>query len=192
MDVFLNESMKETDTFDMDDYYVRSMSVLGTCRKINLFLTIFLIVFGLVGHSLTVFVFAQKRFRKNSSNVYFLCLALVDAMYLVVHFFKNTIRTYFDIYSPEDSSYEGNSFVHSINLIDRFEFTCRLINYLRNVLRMISAFIIVTFTIQRLILVRMPFLNKFKFTFIINFKINIYILNLTKKGLKSLRGEQSL
>lgn len=150
-----------TDAFDMDHEYLSSMILLNVTRKINLFMTLFLIVFGMVGHALTIFVFAQKRFRRNSSNVYLLCLAIVDSMYLIVHFFKNTIRTYMDIYSTDEPNF--GEFIQLINLIDRYETSCRLINYLRNVLRMISAYCVVAFTIQRLFLVYSPFGNKFKF-----------------------------
>ena len=150
-----------TDTYGIDQNYLNSMILLEISRKVNLFLTLFIIVFGLVGHALTILVYGQKRFRRNSSNVYLLCLAIVDSMYLIVHFLKNTIRTYTDIYST-DQSYV-NALIQSINLIDRNDFACRLINYLRNVLRMISAYCIVAFTVQRLFLVHSPFGNRFKF-----------------------------
>ena len=42
--------------------------------------------------------------------------------------------------------------------------SCRVINYLRYILRFISAYIIVAFTIQRVIIVRSPLTQKFKST----------------------------
>ena len=141
--------------FHIEDNYLTSLKILENSRKINIFSTVVLIIFGLMGHSLTIFVFAQKRFRRNSSNVYFLCLAINDSLYLIIHFFKDTIRSYKNIYF-EDSS---NSF---LNLIDQFSFTCKSLNYLRNVLRFISAYIVISFTIQRLFLVYSPLSNKFK------------------------------
>jgi hypothetical protein len=107
--------------------------------QIYLILTIIIIIFGLIGHSLTIFVYSQNRFRRNSSNIYFLCLALNDSAYLIVHFL-----------------------IQFSSLIDRFEMTCRLINYLNNVLRFTSAYILVAFTLQRLFIVYSPLSNKFK------------------------------
>ena len=69
-------------------FYTDSLITLELCRKINIICTIIFTVLGVLGHSLTVFVFAQKRFRKNSSNVYLLCLALNDAFYLITNFFE--------------------------------------------------------------------------------------------------------
>jgi len=131
--------------------------------QIYLILTIIIIIFGLIGHSLTIFVYSQNRFRRNSSNIYFLCLALNDSAYLIVHFL-----------------------IQFSSLIDTFEMTCRLINYLNNVLRFTSAYILVAFTLQRLFIVYSPLSNKFKskksawktvaFIYIISLLSNSWIL----------------
>ena len=49
-----------------------------------------------------------------------------------------------------------------INITDKYEFSCRLINYLRYFLRFTSAYIIVAFTVQRLILIYSPLSDRFK------------------------------
>jgi len=97
---------------------------------------------------------------------------------------KDTIRTIKDSYSKEINQ---QSFIHILNIIDRNELACRLINYLRNSFRLISAYIIgfsikllffllhsflisnlllkinqVAFTIQRLFIVYKPLSNNFK------------------------------
>ena len=51
-------------------------------RKINVFITVIVIIAGLVGNFLTIFVFLQKKFRKNPASVYLLCLAIFDSMFL--------------------------------------------------------------------------------------------------------------
>ena len=116
-----------------------SYGLSNLLNQVNSILTIIIIIFGLIGHSLTIFVYSQNRFRRNSSNIYFLCLALNDSAYLIVHFL-----------------------IQFSSLIDRFEMTCRLINYLRNDLRFTSAYIVVAFTLQRLFIVYSPMSNKFK------------------------------
>jgi hypothetical protein len=155
------ELVDDFNLFNIDNGYINSLNFLNQSRKANLFLTLILITIGLVGHSLTIFVFSQKRFRHNSSNIYFLCLALNDSAYLIIHLFKDTIRTYNDIYLSETEK-KTKSFIQYLNLIDQYELTCRLMNYLRNVLRFTSAYIVIAFTLQRLVIVYSPFSNKFK------------------------------
>lgn len=63
----------------------RSSEVLEKTLKINLFTSTCILLIGLIGHSLTIFIYSQKRFLLNSSNVYLLCLAIIDSMFLLVH-----------------------------------------------------------------------------------------------------------
>ncbi len=146
-------------TESIESNYVFSAHFLDLCCLINLYLTIFFIIIGLIGHFLTIFVFGQKRFRKNSSNVYLLFLALNDSVFLILHFFEDSIKSYIAIYSTGEQ--EG-FFISLINIIDQFDVACKLINYLRYVTRFISAYTIIAFTLQRLALVYSPLSNKFK------------------------------
>lgn len=148
----------EENSLSLDNIIFKTTHLTKEYRKIYLLATLILIIVSLIGHFLTIFVFGQKRFRKNSSNVYLFCLAINDCLYLVTHFFEDTIRTF--IYLNETNS----SFILALNVIDKHMFTCRLVNYLRYVLRFISAYIIVAFTIQRVFLVYKPFSTKFKST----------------------------
>ncbi len=79
-------------------------NLLEKSRKANIFGTVVVSLVGLIGHFLIILVFGQKRFRTNSCNVYLLCLALNDSMFLIVHvikfsffFFqlKNKVNIYF-------------------------------------------------------------------------------------------------
>jgi hypothetical protein len=133
---------------------LNSYLFLEQSRKINLILTTIVILFGLVGNSLIIFIFGQKRFRKNSFNIYLLCLAINDNLFLIVQFFEDTLKNYTHIYT------DNTNFLHSLNLIDRFQLACSLIEYLRYVLRFISAYIIVSFTIQRYMIVKSPLMSK--------------------------------
>ena len=63
----------------------RSNEVLERTVKINIFTSTFILLIGLIGHSLTIFLYSQKRFLLNSSNVYLLCLAIIDSLFLMVH-----------------------------------------------------------------------------------------------------------
>lgn len=91
-----------------------------------------------------------------------LCLAFVDGVFLILHLFEDTVRTYNDIYANENDTSLIAEIAKFLNITDRFEMACCLINYFRNILRLISAFIIVAFTLQRLTLVYKPLSNNFK------------------------------
>ena len=130
-----------------------SLYFIELTRKINLFATLIIIAIGLIGNCLIIFVFSQNRFRINSSNVYLLCLAIIDNLFLIVHLFEDSIREYQEIYPNSQSIF--NQFIFTLNVFDKTQFSCLLINYLRHFLRFVSAYIIVAFTVQRLS-------NKFK------------------------------
>jgi hypothetical protein len=151
-----------------------------TIREINVIVTILIIMFGLIGNSFGFLVFIQKRFRKKSQEVFLLVLTISDGLFLLTHFFEDTLRTYIDIYirrnvfsmknipvacissdsfiPASNETYEKNIF-SIINITDNFETTCKLINYFRYFLRFISAYIITLFTIQRTIAIYFPFLQ---------------------------------
>ena len=139
-------------------------------REINIYTTIFVILIGLIGNILAIIVFIQKRFRKTSAEVFLLVLAISDGLFLLTHFFEDTLRTIIDFYVRNNKtimSYSecnnmnisNTSYVKSIdysiftaiNIVDKFEFSCRFVNFLRNFLRFISAYLITIFTIHRLI-----------------------------------------
>lgn len=149
-----------------ENYYVSNF-VLELSRKVNLFCTLIVFIIGLIGNSLTIYVFSQKRFRINSSNVYLLNLAIIDSFFLIVHIYEDTMRTSKDIYFIGEEIESNlkfdtvNQLIRFVNLTDRFDLSCRLINFLRYVLRFISAYIIVVFTIQRVIIIYSPLKNYF-------------------------------
>lgn len=176
------KTINETNSTELIDcnQLNKSYDVFTQTRKINIFLTMFIIVIGLIGNTLTASVFSHKKFRTNSSGVYLLCLAFSDGLFLVLHFFEDTLRTYKDVYLSSrkevlhpscgfyvhsDSYFNGDSIYHlvnSFNFTDKFDITCRLLNYFRYLLRFISAYIIVFFTIQRAAVVHSPLKDNFK------------------------------
>jgi len=125
--------------------------ILENIRKVNIFAISLIVFMGLVGHLLTICVYSQKKFRQNSNTVYLLVLAINDSLFLIVHFFEDTARTIKDVYSTE-----------FLSLVDSCHWACYLFSYLRNVIRFNSAYIIVAFTLQRLLLVYKPLSGQMK------------------------------
>ena len=79
----------------------------NTTRKINILISIVIISIGLIGNGLGVFVFAQKNFRLHSSSIYLLCLRLSDGIFLLMHFFEDTLGTYIDVYLNDQTNSIG-------------------------------------------------------------------------------------
>ncbi len=161
---------------------IHSKYIFERTRNLNIQLTTLITMIGLVGNSLAIFVFSQKRFRRNSASVYLLCLAISDGLFLLTHFFEDTLRTYIDLYLNQnikvhekcqnhkdlklynitemyktDLSESFQHFIRLMNIIDRFDFFCILFNYFRYILRFISAYIIVAFTVHRALAIYKPY-----------------------------------
>jgi hypothetical protein len=130
-----------------------SFSFLDTANKINLFATILINCIGLIGNTLTLIIYGQSKYRLNSSNVFILILSIVDSLFLIVHFFEDTIRNYKKYYILPTTFFD---------IVDTNREVCILTNYFRYVLRSISSYIILAFTLQRYSVVYSPLSSKFK------------------------------
>ena len=132
-------------------------------RKINILCTFIIACFGILGHVLTIFVYSRKKFNKNSSHVYLYCLAINDSIFLVIHFFEDTVRSLQNVFQQPISNLDNfKQFFKFLNITDKCSLTCIVINYLRYYLRFSSAYIIIAFTVQRLIIIDSPLKNRFK------------------------------
>ena len=165
--------------------FYSAFKFLELTKEINVFTVFIIIIVGLILNTLAVVVFIQKRFRRRSTEVFLLVLAISDGFFLLTHFFEDTLRTYIDFYIRDNKSIipypyqhcninvtrtdlfnstyvEKTSIFEFINIADKFEITCRLVNFFRYFLRFISAYIITIFTIQRTITIYNPICqNKF-------------------------------
>lgn len=157
--------MKINNSNKYSDEKLKSDLFFKTTQKVGLYASIIVIILGLIGNSIVIRVFARKRARINSSNVFMLSLALNNTIFLIIHLFEDSIRTYIDIHSEQNT--EKNYIYHLltlINITDKFDLACRAVNYLRYILRFISSYIIVAFTIQRLCIAISPLRMKFNST----------------------------
>ena len=151
----LNISLFKNDTDEREE----SEKFLTEAKKINTIITICIIIIGLIGNCLTVIIYGQKKNRKNSSNIFLLCLAINDTLFLVVHFYEDTIR---NLKSNFEFQQEIIEFINKIDIIVQNDLTCKFVNYLRYSFRMISVYLIISLTIQRLLVVYKPFNEKNK------------------------------
>jgi len=147
-----NKSTELQEYIVENERLLRSFQVLDRFREINIFSSGVVIAFGLIGNFIAIFMFAQKRFRSNSHTVYLLCLACNDSLFLIIHFFENTLKNYnqhylnnsFQPYGHKNSTNSSsmlNSFIMLINIADRYQLACQLLTYIRYVLRFVSGYI---------------------------------------------------
>lgn len=151
----MNDS--ENLTYEIFIHDFKSDDALEVSVRINIVATVIVVTIGLIGNSLTICVFGNRKFRKNSSHVYLLCLAINDSLFLIIHFFEDTVRTYRKMNEEVEST-----FIDILNITNRYQHVCLLINYIRNILRFVSAYVIVAFTLQRLSIVFRPLTTNFK------------------------------
>jgi len=164
-----------------------SEKFLREAKNLNTIITVCIIIIGLIGNSLTVVVYGQKKNRKNSSNIFLLCLAINDTLFLVVHFYEDTIR---NLKSDFDFKQEIIQFINKFDIIVQNDLTCKFVNYLRYSFRMISSYLIISLTIQRLIIVYKPLNEKNKrkstawksvtFVILISFFVNLWTFSFFK------------
>jgi hypothetical protein len=136
-----------------------SEKLLELFGKINIYSVLILSGVGLIGNSFLAYVYASKKRCINSSHVYLLYSSINDNLFLIIHLFEDTLKMYLEIYSIEK-----DHFLQVFNLVDMNNIQCIVINYLRNTLRFISAYLVVVYTLQRFFIVHKPLTAKFKDT----------------------------
>lgn len=100
---------------------------------------------GIVGNVLSILIFLSPRYRRQSSHFYLLSLALSDLCFLIINLIEDTFRNHNQLYQSR------------INVLDRSPLlVCISVQYARNVTRLLSSWIIVSFTIERLLVVFYP------------------------------------
>jgi hypothetical protein len=117
--------------------------LVNTIQIIN----IIIIIIGLIGHILTIFVFSKRKFLINPSNIFLLYLAFIDALILILYSFEELLI---------------NKSLFSLINIKISLISCILLVYLKYALRSISSFIVLTFTIHRLLVVSYPLEQKYQ------------------------------
>ena len=89
----MNDSINE-----LCDSQISSSYFVEQTRRINIYLTLFIIVAGLAGNCLACLVYLQKKIRSKTTSIYLLALTTSDSLYLLVHFFEDTLKTYISIF----------------------------------------------------------------------------------------------
>lgn len=143
--------------------FLSSNKLIEVVRKVNVIGSFLVILLGFVGHSLIIFVFSQKRFRTNSSNVFLLCLAINDAIFLILHLFQETVRSYKEVFiNDKNNQLLFHRFISMLDITEKHDLGCLIVNYFRDVLRFVSSYSLVAFTLQRVCIVCSPLSRRYK------------------------------
>lgn len=114
-------------------------------RYMSIYGPFILTTLGVIGNTLSILIFLSPRYRRQSSHFYLLTLALSDLCFLIINLFEDTFRNHNELYHSH------------INFLDRSSsIICILVQYARNVTRLLSSWIVVSFTIERLLVVFYP------------------------------------
>ncbi|CAF0953587.1 unnamed protein product [Rotaria magnacalcarata] len=164
----------------------RSISTLVAVEQyMSIYGPLILTTLGIIGNILSILIFLSPRYRRQSSHFYLLSLAISDLCFLCINLIEDTFRNHNELYQSRI-----NILDHSSSII------CIFIQYARNTTRLLSSWIIVSFTIERLLVVYHPLkraiicrrkIARFVvfFLFLMSFLININvpfhygIINLT-------------
>ncbi|CAF1125401.1 unnamed protein product [Didymodactylos carnosus] len=122
-----------------------SVNFIRLSQQILIYLTFFLTGFGIISNILAILIFYSPNFRKQSSHLYLLALAISDLCFLIINLFEDAFRNHNYLYNS------------NVDFLDRSTtFICILVQYIRNISRLTSSWIVVLFTIERLIVVFYP------------------------------------
>jgi hypothetical protein len=175
--------------------------------EINFYVTICIIVFGLISNLLTIYILntkprsSKKQYRLSyrnrpggqlhsfsSSQCYMLALAVSDSLFLFSHLIEDSLPAIGEHYSLE-----------FMQIINQSNFTCKFILFMRNSARTCSSYLVVCFAYERFIVIKSP-LNRLKFhnkkltkisislIYVCSFVVNIHSVFIN--GLRHMDGHE--
>ncbi len=76
-------------------------------HEINIICALTIIPIGIISSLLAILVFSKKKNRSSSTSVYLVCLCTSNGLFLVTHFFEDTIKSLIETHNIHD-------FIHPI------------------------------------------------------------------------------
>jgi uncharacterized membrane protein YqjE len=137
--------------YELDDDYMKFFEI---SLILNIFFTIVFIFIGLCGNFIILIVYSQSKNRVNASNIFIFCLAIFESIFLMLHFFEDTIRTIRNTKRLFQNNIDNYDLIEKLNVIDNNYLMCSISNYLRYTIRFIQSY-----TVSYLL--RIYFLNLF-------------------------------
>jgi len=122
-------------------------------NSLNMYSSAFLIIFGVLGNSITFIVlfYARKRLPRINSINSLMFFTLTNVVHLLIHFYSNTLSRIIYHFDLEDS------ILVYIYFYDTNKYVCKLFAYLKFFTRFLNLTIIVIFSLERLLAIYFPF-----------------------------------
>jgi hypothetical protein len=123
--------------YELDDDYMKFFEI---SLILNIFFTIVFIFIGLCGNFIILIVYSQSKNRVNASNIFIFCLAIFESIFLMLHFFEDTIRTIRNTKRLFQNNIDNYDLIEKLNFIDNNYLMCSISNYLKYTIRFIQAY----------------------------------------------------
>ena len=123
--------------YELDDNYMKFFEI---SMILNIIFTIAFIIIGLCGNFIILIVYSQSKNRVNASNIFIICLAIFESIFLMLHFFEDTIRTIRNTKRLFQNNIDNYDLIEKLNIIDNNYLMCSISNYLRYTIRFIQAY----------------------------------------------------
>ena len=123
--------------YELDDDYMKFFEI---SLILNIVFTIVFIFVGLCGNFIILIVYGQSKNRVNASNIFISCLAIFESVFLMLHFFEDTIRTIRNTKRLFQNNKDNFDFIEKLNIIDNNYLMCSISNYLRYTIRFVQAY----------------------------------------------------
>jgi len=119
----------------------------------NMYLSIFLVLIGIMGNTVTmrVLVYARKRLPKINCLSCLIILTLANIVQLLSHFYMSTLTRIIYHFAMEQS------ILMSVYVFDSNVFVCKLFNYLKFFSRFVALSSILVFSFVRMLAIYYPF-----------------------------------
>lgn len=133
-----------------------------------IFLTLVTLI-GLYGNTMSIIIFTSKSFNKSSIKIlqiYLVLISISDTLVLLFHYLDFSLRSWVNLIDIHSSKF---------NFVDKNQFFCKVIPFLRSVFRTISVYSLVLISTQRLVVLYFPIIKSRWSLLEFNKKI-IYIL----------------
>jgi hypothetical protein len=117
----------------------------------NMYLSIFLTIFGLIANliSLSILIYARNRVPRIIGSNYLIILTSTSSLYLIIQFYMGTYNRMIYFFNID---YDKSFQLFDVNII-----VCKLLPYLRYTIQLLNAMATMCFSLERFLAVYFPF-----------------------------------
>jgi hypothetical protein len=144
----------EDDPIDADTLVQLSRDI-DLATIINMYVSLFLLIVGLIGNftALAVFVRARRHKTKIAHSGYMLSLTVTNTLYLLICFYYSTLSRIIFHFELDKSQ---NNWLSMLYITNSDLTACRVVRFSKNFIRLLSNLITLMFSCERVIVIYFP------------------------------------